>query len=87
MDPVVWSFTHKPNTPRREVIQHCLMIEPTETESLATLDHFAAAMLEIADEIESDPEVVRNAPHTTPVKRLDEVSASRRPNVRWKNPE
>ncbi len=66
-------------------VQHCLMIEPTETESLATLDHFVAAMLEIADEIESDPEVVRGAPHTTPVKRLDEVSASRKPNVRWRN--
>ena len=61
------------------------MIEPTETESLATLDHFVEAMLDIADEIEKNPEVVRTAPHTTPVKRLDEVSASRKPNVRWKN--
>ncbi len=64
-------------------IHHCLMIEPTETESLATLDHFVAAMLAIADEIESNPEVVRTAPHTTPIKRLDEVTASRKPNVRW----
>ncbi|MEE9296843.1 MAG: aminomethyl-transferring glycine dehydrogenase subunit GcvPB, partial [Phycisphaerae bacterium] len=67
-------------------IQHCLMIEPTETESLATLDAFADALLAIAEEIESDPESVRSAPHTTPVGRMDEVTASRKPNVRWKPP-
>lgn len=65
-------------------IHHCLMIEPTETESLATLDRFVAAMMEIADEIEHEPEVVRQAPHTTPVRRVDEVTASRKPNVRWR---
>ncbi len=65
-------------------ISHCLMIEPTETESLATLDYFVQAMLAIADEIRHDPEIVRTAPHTTPVKRLDEVAASRKPDVRWK---
>jgi glycine dehydrogenase subunit 2 len=65
-------------------IHHCLMVEPTETESLKTLDRFVEAMLSIADEIESDPEVVLGAPHTTPVKRLDEVTASRKPNVRWR---
>jgi len=64
-------------------VHHCLMVEPTETESLATLDGFVEAMLEIADEVENDPEVVRTAPHTAPVKRLDEVAASRKPNVRW----
>ncbi|MGB2984734.1 MAG: aminomethyl-transferring glycine dehydrogenase subunit GcvPB [Phycisphaerae bacterium] len=68
-------------------IHHCLMIEPTETESLATLDRFVQVMMDIADEIESDPEVVRTAPHTTPVRRLDEVAASRKPNVRWRNSE
>lgn len=65
-------------------IHHCLMIEPTETESLATLDRFVEVMLTIADEVETDPQMVRDAPHTTPVKRLDEVAASRKPNVRWK---
>ncbi|MBU0718287.1 MAG: aminomethyl-transferring glycine dehydrogenase subunit GcvPB [Planctomycetes bacterium] len=64
-------------------IHHCLMIEPTETESLATLDRFVEAMREIADEVENDPETVRTAPHLMPVKRLDEVAASRKPNVRW----
>ena len=65
-------------------IHHCLMIEPTETESLATLDAFVAAMLDIADEIEHNPEVVRTAPHTAAVKRLDLVTASRKPQVVWK---
>lgn len=64
-------------------IRHCLMVEPTETESLATLDHFVEALMEIADEVENDPEIVRTAPHTMPVKRLDEVGASRKPNTRW----
>jgi len=65
-------------------IRHCLMVEPTETESLRTLDEFVTAMNRIADEVERDPELVRTAPHTTPVKRLDEVTASRKPNVRWR---
>ncbi len=65
-------------------IHHCLMVEPTETESLQTLDHFVDAMLEIADEIENDPETVRSAPHTMPVGRLDEVAASRKPVTRWR---
>jgi len=65
-------------------IHHCLMIEPTETESRATLDEFVEVMLTIADEVEHYPERVRSAPHTTPVRRLDEVMASRKPNVRWR---
>lgn len=65
-------------------IHHCLMIEPTETESLATLDRFVEVMLRIADEVEQDAELVKGAPHTTPVRRLDEVAANRKPIVRWK---
>jgi len=64
-------------------IHHCLMIEPTETESKATLDRFAEVMNMIADEVAQDAGVVKNAPHTMPVRRLDEVAASRKPNVRW----
>jgi len=64
-------------------VHHCLMVEPTETESLATLDGFVEAMLDIADEIEKDPAIVRTAPHTAVVRRLDEVAASRKPNVCW----
>ncbi|MEK6799430.1 MAG: aminomethyl-transferring glycine dehydrogenase subunit GcvPB [Planctomycetota bacterium] len=65
-------------------IHHCLMIEPTETESLATLDRFVEVMHTIADEIQRDAQLVKNAPHNTPVRRLDEVAASRKPNVRWR---
>lgn len=65
-------------------IHHCLMVEPTETESLATLDAFVTAMLDIANEVDTDPETVRSAPHTMPVKRLDEVAATRKPNVCWR---
>ncbi|MFQ5463392.1 MAG: aminomethyl-transferring glycine dehydrogenase subunit GcvPB [Phycisphaerae bacterium] len=64
-------------------IHHCLMVEPTETESLSTLDRFVEVMLAIADEIEHHPDRLKSAPHTMPVRRLDEVAASRKPNVRW----
>lgn len=65
-------------------VPHCLMIEPTETESKATLDRFVAAMEEIADEIANDPQTVKSAPHTMPVGRVDEVTASRKPVTRWR---
>lgn len=60
-------------------VHNCLMIEPTETESKATLDHFVKVMITIADEIESDADFVRSAPHTAPVGRVDEVAAARTP--------
>jgi glycine dehydrogenase subunit 2 len=59
------------------LVPECLLIEPTETESKETLDAFVAAMSEIADEARRDPELVKGAPHTTPVRRLDEVRAAR----------
>jgi glycine dehydrogenase subunit 2 len=59
------------------------MIEPTETEAKETLDAFADAMLAIAREAADDPEVVRQAPHGRPVKRLDEVRAARRAVVKY----
>ena len=55
------------------------MIEPTETESRETLDRFAEAMISIRKEVETDPELVKAAPHTTPVKRVDAVLAARKP--------
>jgi glycine dehydrogenase subunit 2 len=60
------------------------MIEPTETEGKRELDLFAEAMISIAKEIETDPEMVRTAPHNTRTSRVDEVAAARRPIVRWK---
>ncbi|MBI4523440.1 MAG: aminomethyl-transferring glycine dehydrogenase subunit GcvPB [Deltaproteobacteria bacterium] len=65
------------------VVPGALMIEPTETESRETLDAFAEAMLSIAREARENPEIVRQAPHLTPVGRLDEARAARRPVLRW----
>ncbi|MEM3030147.1 MAG: aminomethyl-transferring glycine dehydrogenase subunit GcvPB [Candidatus Micrarchaeia archaeon] len=65
------------------IVKEALMIEPTETESRATLDAFADAMIKIAQEAESNPELLRQAPQTTPVGRLDGVLAARQPNLRW----
>jgi glycine dehydrogenase subunit 2 len=65
-------------------IAHCLMIEPTETESKATLDAFAEALIQIAEEARTRPDFVKAAPHTTPIGRVDEVAANRKLNVRWR---
>ena len=58
-------------------VHEALMIEPTETESKDTLDRFAQAMIKIADEARTDPQLLRDAPHNAPVKRLDEVKAAK----------
>jgi len=60
-------------------VHDCLMVEPTETESRATLDRFVDVMLQIAEEIENDTRTVNEAPHRAPVRRLDEVAAARTP--------
>ncbi len=65
-------------------VEEAMMIEPTETESLETLDEFADALLAIAQEAKTTPEVVMGAPHTTVVNRLDEVSAARNPILTYK---
>jgi glycine dehydrogenase subunit 2 len=64
-------------------VHDCLMIEPTETESLATLDRFVAVMLRIADEIESEPALVKAAPQEADVRRMDEVAAARSPMLTY----
>jgi glycine dehydrogenase subunit 2 len=63
------------------IVPEALMIEPTETESKETLDEFAAALLAIAEEARTRPELLTAAPTTTPVGRLDEVSAARNPTL------
>ena len=68
---------HPPTNYFPLIVPEALMIEPTETESKETLDAFVDAMLEIAQEARSNPETLRQAPHTTPVSRLDEVRAAR----------
>ena len=65
------------------IVEEALMIEPTETESRETLDAFAAVMIQIAEDIEQRPEVIRNTPQTTPIGRPDEVKAAREPKLRW----
>jgi glycine dehydrogenase subunit 2 len=64
-------------------VHEAIMIEPTETESKETLDTFCEAMIAIAKEAKENPEGVKNAPVTTPVSRLDEVLAARKPDVCW----
>ncbi|MFQ5696545.1 MAG: aminomethyl-transferring glycine dehydrogenase subunit GcvPB, partial [Terriglobia bacterium] len=65
------------------IVQGALMIEPTESESREELDLFIDAMRAIAQEAETNPELVKTAPHTTRVRRLDEVTANRKPVLRW----
>jgi glycine dehydrogenase subunit 2 len=60
-------------------VEECIMIEPTETESKETLDAFIDTMIQIAKEAEESPELLHNAPYTTPVRRLDETRAARKP--------
>ncbi|WP_263358425.1 aminomethyl-transferring glycine dehydrogenase subunit GcvPB [Acidicapsa ligni] len=66
------------------IVSGALMIEPTESESKEELDLFINAMRAIAAEVDSNPELVKNAPHSTRVSRLDEVTAARKPILRWK---
>jgi glycine dehydrogenase subunit 2 len=66
------------------IVEEGMLIEPTETESVETLDAFADALIAIAGEAESDPDLVTSAPHTAPVGRLDEATAARQPNLRWR---
>jgi len=65
------------------IVEEAMMIEPTETESRETLNAFADAMIKIAEDIERQPEVIRNSPQTTPIGRPDEVKAAREPKLRW----
>jgi glycine dehydrogenase subunit 2 len=66
------------------ITEEGMLIEPTETEALETLDAFADALIEIAGEARTDPDLVTGAPHTAPVRRLDEATAARQPNLRWR---
>ncbi len=75
---------HAPTIYFPMIVHGAIMIEPTETESLERLNEFANAMIKIKEEAVSDPDLVKNAPHTTVVGRLDAVAAARKPNVKWK---
>ena len=74
---------HPPTVYFPLVVQEALMIEPTETEPKEKLDAFADAMVEIAREAHSSPELLREAPRTQPVRRVDEVRATKHPVLRY----
>jgi glycine dehydrogenase subunit 2 len=75
---------HAPTTYFPLLVPECLLIEPTETESKEVLDAFVAAMAQILEEARNEPDKVRGAPYTTPVRRLDDVRAARQLDVAWK---
>ncbi|VAX11663.1 Glycine dehydrogenase [decarboxylating] (glycine cleavage system P2 protein) [hydrothermal vent metagenome] len=74
---------HAPTTYFPLLVPECLLIEPTETESLDELDGFIEALCSIKQEAEQDPDLVKGAPHTLPVKRLDDVRAARELDLAW----
>lgn len=70
---------HAPTVYFPLIIKECMLIEPTESESKATLDQFVEILEKIVEEIKTDPDLVRSAPHTMPVTRLDDVQAAKKP--------
>jgi glycine dehydrogenase subunit 2 len=75
---------HAPTTYFPMLVPECLLIEPTETESKETLDAFVAAMLTVKREAETQPEMVKAAPHNLPARRMDDVKAARELDLAWK---
>ena len=78
---------HPPTVYFPLIVEEALMIEPTETESREALERFAQALISIAEEAARDPELLRSAPHTSPIGRLDEAHAARHPVLRWTAPD
>ncbi len=76
---------HAPTVHFPLVVPEALMIEPTETESKETLDRFADALIQIRHEIDTNPDVVKNAPHSLPIRRPDEVLAARNPILTYQD--
>lgn len=79
------SNTHPPTVYFPLIVHEAIMIEPTESETKAKLDEFIDTMISIAKECEDDSEKILSAPHTTPVKRVDETLAARHPDLCFKN--
>mgnify|MGYP000482028219 CR=1 FL=1 len=76
---------HAPTVHFPLVVEEALMIEPTETESKETLDQFVEALAQIAEEVDANPEIVKTAPHTMPIRRPDEVLAARKPVLTYRD--
>jgi glycine dehydrogenase subunit 2 len=77
---------HAPTNYFPLLVPECLLIEPTETESKDTLDHFVAVMRTLLQQAQSDPAEFKQAPRTTPVRRLDDVKAVKELDVAWRGP-
>jgi glycine dehydrogenase subunit 2 len=77
---------HSPTTYFPLLVPECFLIEPTETETKAELDAFIDALVAIRREAETDPDLVRGAPHSLPVRRLDDVKAARELDLAWSDP-
>ncbi|MCZ6890193.1 MAG: aminomethyl-transferring glycine dehydrogenase subunit GcvPB [Gammaproteobacteria bacterium] len=75
---------HAPTTYFPLLVEECFLIEPTETESKEELDAFVDALVAVRDEAVTQPEVVQSAPHTLPVRRLDDVKAARELDLTWR---
>ncbi|GAB6181965.1 aminomethyl-transferring glycine dehydrogenase subunit GcvPB [Desulfotomaculum defluvii] len=74
---------HPPTVYFPLIVEEAIMIEPTETENKETLDEFADNLIKVLEEARKNPETLKNAPFTTPVRRLDEVTAARKPRLGW----
>ena len=74
---------HAPTTYFPLLVPECLLIEPTETESVDALDGFIESMKNIQQEAQEQPDLVKGAPYTLPVRRLDDVKAARELDIRW----
>ncbi|MBT3253799.1 MAG: aminomethyl-transferring glycine dehydrogenase subunit GcvPB [Candidatus Marinimicrobia bacterium] len=74
---------HSPTMYFPLIVKEALMIEPTESENKETMDRFISVMKQIAEEVETNPELVHSAPHSTPVGKVDETYANRNLNVHW----
>lgn len=77
--------THPPTVYFPLIVHEAIMIEPTESETKEKLDEFVDTMLKIAQEAKTNPEKILSAPHTTPVKKIDEVTAARKPDLNYIN--
>ena len=75
---------HAPTTYFPLLVPECLLIEPTETEDKETLDNFVEILASIEQEAKENPEFIKTAPHTMPVRRLDDVRAARELDLVWK---
>ncbi len=77
--------THPPTVYFPLIVHEAIMIEPTESEQKEKLDEFVETMIKIANEAKNNPEKILSAPHTTPVKKIDEVLAARHPDLKYNN--